>query len=205
VDETNQKIRVLIAGDQDQTGSSLAAMLNCQPDITVVAEAADGNAIVELCSQEKPDVVLLDLQMTGTDAVEVLKGLKARPEPAQVIGLTGVFHEEELFCVLEAGARGYFLKDLRQNDLLEAVRAVHRGCRWVALVVAGRPAAWLGRGEIDGHEFGVLKLLPHAGYHQKDGRAGVRSKEAVMSQLKVLFERLGVHEDSQAAIRALLR
>lgn len=205
MDETSQKIGILIVGDQDQARSSLAAMLSRQPDITVVAEASDGNAILELCSKEEPDVVLLDLQMTGIDVFEVLKDLKAQPKPARVIGMTDVFREEELFRVLEAGARGYFLKNLRQDDLLEAVRAVHRGCRWVALVIAGRLVAWLGHGEIDGHELGILKLLPYTGYNRKDSPAGLRSKEAVISQLKILFERLGVHEDSQAAIRAMLR
>jgi CheY-like chemotaxis protein len=205
MNETSKKIRILMAGDQSQMGYGLASLLNHEPDITVVAEVADGRVILDLCSKETPDIVLMDLQMPGIDSLEVLRRLNAQPKPARVIGMTAVFQEEEALCALEAGARGYFLKNLRPNDLLEAVRAVHRGCRWVALVIEGRFVAWLGHGEAGGQEFGVMKFLPHAGRDQKGTHAGVRSQEAVISHLKILFERLGVHEDSRAAIRAMLK
>lgn len=121
------KIRVLLADDHAVLRAGLRALLNSQPDIEVVGEAADGEEALRAAERMQPDIVLMDITMPGTDGLEATRHLKGRQPQVRVIVLT--MHEDEEFLrqVLAAGGSGYMLKKAAEAELLSAIRAVHRG------------------------------------------------------------------------------
>jgi two-component system response regulator NreC len=121
------KIRVLLADDHAVLRAGLRALLNSQPDIEVVGEAADGDEALRAAERVRPDIVLMDITMPGTDGLEATRRLKHRQPQVRVIVLT--MHEDEEFLrqVLAAGGSGYVLKKAAESELLSALRAVHRG------------------------------------------------------------------------------
>jgi DNA-binding NarL/FixJ family response regulator len=133
-------IRVVVADDQQLVRSGFTMILDAQPDITVVGEAADGREAVELARRVRPDVVLMDVRMPRLDGIEATREL-ADPdaaEPVKVLILTTFDLDDYVFRALRAGASGFLLKDLRREDLLHAVRVVVAGDALLAPSVTRR-------------------------------------------------------------------
>lgn len=131
---------MLVADDQELVRTGLAMILGAQPDIEVVAQAADGRRALELARSLRPDVCLLDVRMPGLDGLEVTRRL-AGPGvegPLAVVVITTFDHDEYIFGALEAGARGFLLKDAGPELLGQAVRAAARGEALIAPNVTAR-------------------------------------------------------------------
>lgn len=154
-----RKTRILIGHDQTLVRLGLATMLNHELDMAVVAEAWNSSLVLELAAREHPDIALLSSQMPGMENMEVVKLLQAMLTPVHVIVLTTAVQRDEIFRVFEAGARGYFPKQTRQSDLLEAIRAVRGGERWIPPVVAAYLAEWACHGQLTECEHDILNLL----------------------------------------------
>jgi len=122
-----EKIRVLLADDHAVLRAGLKALLNAEPDIDVVGEAADGIEAVNKAAVLKPDVVVMDIQMPRLNGLEATKQFRERNLPSRVVVLTMHAEEQYLLSVLRAGAAGYVLKRSADTELLEAIRTVHRG------------------------------------------------------------------------------
>lgn len=122
-------IRVLLAEDQTMLRGALAALLDLEPDITVVAQAANGHEALKLARMHTPDVVITDIEMPGRSGLELADDLKGTASSPHVIVLTTFARPGYLRRALEAGARGYLLKDRPASELAEAVRRVHAGLR----------------------------------------------------------------------------
>jgi NarL family two-component system response regulator LiaR len=120
-------IRLLIADDHAIIRRGIRAMLETVPDIVVVAEAADGQSAVAQAEQCHPDVILMDLVMPGVDGIEAIRRIKARQPDARILVLTTFAGEDKIFPAIKAGALGYHLKDSGPEQLVEAIRQVHRG------------------------------------------------------------------------------
>ena len=132
--------RVIVADDQDLVRTGLAMILNAQPDIEVVGEAADGEAAVRLARQLRPDVCLLDISMPKMDGIEATKAL-AGPEaddPIAVVIITTFDRDEYVYGALKAGARGFLLKDADQELLVQAIHAAAEGDALVAPNITAR-------------------------------------------------------------------
>ena len=125
------KIRVVLAEDQGMVLGALAALLALEPDIAVVARAANGNEALSAVSKLKPDVLITDIEMPLRTGLEVAASLQANHPQVRTIILTTFARPGYLRRALEAGARGYLLKDRPASELAEAVRKVHRGLRVV--------------------------------------------------------------------------
>jgi DNA-binding NarL/FixJ family response regulator len=130
-------IRVVVADDQELVRSGFVMILEAQPDIAVVAEAADGVAAVEAARRHDPDVVLLDIRMPELDGIEAARRL-CRETACRVIMLTTFDLDEYMFAALDVGASGFLLKDVRRDDLVHAVRVVARGDALLAPSVTRR-------------------------------------------------------------------
>jgi DNA-binding NarL/FixJ family response regulator len=130
-------LRVVIADDQDLVRDGFAMILEAQPDIMVVGEAADGEQAVRLAREHDPDVVLMDVRMPGTDGIEatrrICSGLRAR-----VLVLTTFDLDEYVYDALRAGASGFLLKDMRRDELVAAVRVIAGGQALLAPTVTRR-------------------------------------------------------------------
>ena len=120
-------IRVVIADDQDLVRAGIAAILSAEDDLDVVGEAGDGSAAARAARDERADVVLMDVQMPGTDGIAGARAVAASRPEAKVLVLTMFDLDEHVFGALQAGASGFLLKTTAPADLVAAVRSVHSG------------------------------------------------------------------------------
>ena len=123
----NEQIRILVADDHPMLREGLVAVLATQPDFEVVGEASDGAEAVRLAASLAPDVILLDLEMPGTDGVAALKELKAAVSEASALVFTAYDTDERILGALRAGAQGYLLKGASRDEIFSAVRTVAAG------------------------------------------------------------------------------
>lgn len=121
------KIRIIIADDHKVVREGTRELLQKENDLEVVGEAGDGEEAVELVKQLKPDVVIMDIAMPGLNGIEATKQIKTFFPRVAVLILTAYEYDQYVFALLEAGAAGYLLKDVRGQEVIEAVRAVHAG------------------------------------------------------------------------------
>jgi len=123
----SQPIRVLIVDDQPVVRSGLGAFLSAFPDLTLVGEAPGGEQALTLYGELRPDVVLMDLVMSGMDGVTTIRALRARHPQARILALTSFAEDDLVQSALQAGAIGYLMKNVSHTELAEAIRAAHHG------------------------------------------------------------------------------
>lgn len=155
-------IRILIAEDQRIVREGLMALLEDEPEVEIVGEAANGQEAVGLFERLQPDVVLMDLQMPVLDGPEATRRIREQHPHARILALTTYATDEFIFTALRAGAKGYLLKDASADDLLAAIRAVHRGQTSLAPEVAARLVSGMSEGapeQLTTRELEVLQLM----------------------------------------------
>ena len=123
----DKQIRILIVDDHAIVREGLRGLINIEPDMELVGEAASGKEGVDKALALHPDVILMDLLMPGLDGVTAIKEIKAKWQEACVLVLTSFLEDDKVFPAIESGALGYILKDTQPEELLEAIRRVHQG------------------------------------------------------------------------------
>jgi DNA-binding NarL/FixJ family response regulator len=162
-----EPIRVLVADDHRVVRVGLVTLINTQPDMRVVAEAAHGREAIELFCTHRPDVVLMDLRMPGLSGDETIAALCAEDPRARIVVLTIHKGDEAAFQALRAGARGYLIKDAPPEEIMAAIRDVHAGERRIPEMVGIQLAERIGRAVLSSREVDVLKLIAE-GYSNKE-------------------------------------
>lgn len=132
------RIRLLVADDHPMLREGLVAVLGTQPDLEVVGEASDGEEVLRLAGSLAPDVILLDLEMPGTDGVEALEKLRNEGSRARTLVFTAYDTDQRILGSLRAGARGYLLKGASRQEIFGAIRTVHAGGSLLEPAVADR-------------------------------------------------------------------
>jgi DNA-binding NarL/FixJ family response regulator len=198
-------IRILVADDHPPVRAGLASILNAQPDLTVVAEAGTGRETVEKFRLTTPDVVIVDLRMPDGDGIQTIKDLMAINPAAKTLVLTTYDTEEDIFNALEAGARGYILKDTTREEIIEAVRQIHAGNRFLPPAIASRLADRVIRPTLTPRELDVLRLVSRGRTNKEIAVAIFVSEETVKSHMKGLFQKLNAHDRAEAVGIALQR
>ena len=143
-------IRILVVDDHPVVREGLVAIIEAQDDMTVVGEAGDGSQAIAIYKAAKPDVVLMDLAMPGTDGVQAIEGMRDFDPDARVVVLTAYDTDERILRAVEAGARGYLLKGAPRDEIFRAVRVVNLGGSLLEPAVAGKLLSRVGdilRGE----------------------------------------------------------
>lgn len=153
------KIRVICVDDHPLVRKGLAAILNNEADIQLVGEADNGRDAVALFRQHQPDVTLMDLQMPVLNGIGALKEIRAEFPDAKVIALTSFDGDQDVFRALEAGARGYLLKESVHSEILNAIRAVHSGKKLMSQDAAQRLAEYFPEAALSPREIEVLTLV----------------------------------------------
>ena len=201
----NPPIRILLADDHPSLRTGLASILSSQPGLAVVAEAGSGRETVEKTSATTPDVLIVDLRMPDGDGIQTIKELVAANPLVKVLVLTTYDNEEDIFNALEAGARGYILKDTTSEEIIEAVRMIHEGKRYLPPGIAARLADRMIRPALTPRELDVLRLVSRGRTNKEMAAAMFVSEETVKSHMKGLFHKLDVHDRAEAVGIALQR
>lgn len=192
------KIRVLIADDHVTVLEGLAAIIGGQPDMMVVAEAADGQEAVDLWTEHHPDVTLLDLRMPTLDGVGVIENIRKQDASARVIVLTTYDSDTEILRAIKAGTKAYLLKDARREELLDCIRRVNRGETCIPASLAEKLAAGLSSESLTGRELNVLELLAQGKSNKEIGVNLYISETTVKSHLRSIFRKLNVLSRTEA-------
>jgi two-component system NarL family response regulator len=198
-------IRVLLADDHTIVRNGVSQILTQQPDITVVAQAADGATAVALYRQERPDVSLVDLRMPGLDGVQVVEEIRREHADAVLVVLTTFDSDEDVERALMAGAKAYLLKDVSPADLVACVRTVHRGGTWVSPAVASKLVARMTRVQLTLREMAVLRLVAAGKPNREIGESLNISEGTVKIHLSHLFEKLGATSRTEVVAKAAHR
>jgi two-component system NarL family response regulator len=159
VSATPQKIRIILADDHPVVRDGLAAILNAQPDMAVVAEAADGEEAVALFEQHQPDVMVLDLRMPKRDGVSVVQRVLEQQPQARLLIMTTYDGDEDIFRCLSQGAKGYLLKDAPRQEILSAIRAVSEDQPYASTSVTTKALQRMAKPSLTQRELGVLQLV----------------------------------------------
>jgi two-component system NarL family response regulator len=198
-------ITVLIVDDHPVVRDGLNAMLSAESDISVVGEAGTGTDALELTKKLRPAIVLMDLLLPDMGGTQVISRVCSRSSDIAFIVLTTVAGDEEIYRALEAGARGYLFKDMARKELVQAVRAVHRGQRYIPSQVGARIAENLPRPDLTSREIQVLQLVA-AGMRNKEIAHKLDISEAtVNTHVKHIMEKLVAGDRTQAVTTALRR
>jgi DNA-binding NarL/FixJ family response regulator len=206
-------IRVLIADDQDLVRAGLGMIIDSRDDLEVVGEAGDGLSAVALAGRVRPDVILLDVRMPRMDGIEAARQLARAGHPARIIMLTTFDLDEPVFAALRAGASGFLLKDIRPDDLAEAIRVVAAGDALLAPTVTrrlldrfapelpgGRPPPSLAA--LSEREVEVLTLVARALSNDEIAEQLTLSRATVKTHLSAILFKLGLRDRVQAAVLA---
>jgi len=210
---SNKMISVCLVDDQTLVRQGIRSLLDLSDDIRVVAEAGDGAQAIETIPCIKPDVVLLDMRMPGMSGLDVLNALSARGELPPTIILTTFDDDQLVLGGLKAGARGYLLKDVSLDQLVDAVRAVAGGGSLVAPVVTQRLLSGLERMQNDftsldrpdpltDRETEILRLMA-GGYSNKEIANSLNVAEGtVKNHVSNILSKLGVRDRTRAVLKA---
>ncbi|MEM9007186.1 MAG: response regulator transcription factor [Cyanobacteria bacterium P01_F01_bin.86] len=198
-------IRILIAEDHAVVRQGLASIICDEVDMDVVAQARDGQQAIDLFAQHQPDVTLMDLQMPSLDGVGAIAHILADTPTAHIIILTTYSGDEDIYRGLQAGARGYLLKDATAEEMLDAIRQVHQGKKYVPLAVMMKLTDRLDRTELTQRESQVLQMLAVGKVNQEIGTELCISERTVKFHINNIFTKLGVRDRTQAVVQALKR
>ncbi len=207
-------IRILIVDDHTVIRDGLSAMLGHEDDMMVVGEASNGLEAVDQADRLKPDVILMDLRMPELDGVGAMKRIAENDPDAKVLVLTTFDTDEYIFHALEAGAKGFLLKDVSHQELFEAVRAVSKGESSIEPGVAAKvlnrfvqlsqnqasPADILSEREMD-----VLREMATGGANKEIASALTLSESTVKTHIANIFSKLDVNHRTEAVTQALQR
>ena len=196
-------IRVLIADDHAVVRQGLRTFLDLQEDIEVVGEAGDGEEALALIEELAPDVVLIDLVMPRVDGIEAIRRLRERAPDVRAIVLSSFVDDDKLFPAVRAGAAGYLLKDVQPQELVEAIRAVHRGGALLHPRVASRLLEELVTDPLTPREREVLGLIGRGMPNKLIARELSLSEKTVKAHVSSILAKLGVTDRTQAALYAV--
>ncbi len=201
----NEKIRILVAEDHLVARVGVVTIVNMQPDMTVVGEAANGNQAVEMFRAHQPDVTLLDLRMPGMGGVEAAIAIRSEFPGARMIALTTYGGDEDIRRALAAGVQAYLTKDVLHDELLKAIRAVHSGQTYLPAAVAASLAAQLPRPDLSAREVQVLGLIVRGLANKQIAFTLSIAEHTVKNHVKNILSKLGVQDRTQAATAAIQR
>jgi two-component system, NarL family, response regulator len=200
------RIRVLIADDHGVVREGLVSMIQRnKADMTLVAEASNGREAVELWKEHRPDVTLLDLRMPELDGVDAIKAIRATDEKARIIVLTTFDGDEDIYRAIQAGAKGYLLKDVPREALMESLRRVYAGETSLPMHLVAKLAERLSGDTLSKREVEVLRLMAKGRSNKEIASTLFISEGTVKSHGKAIFAKMNVVNRTEAVTEATRR
>ena len=201
----NNKISIMVIDDQAVVRQGFVALINTVADMDVIAEGINGQQAIDLYSQHRPDVTLIDLRMPVVGGVEAISTIRRNFPDARLIVLTTYDGDEDIYRSLQAGARGYLLKDVFFEELETAIRTVHAGSRHIPAAIAARLAERMASSDLTSRELEVLGLIVRGQSNKEIGASLTISEATVKSHINNILSKLGVTDRTQAVTTALQR
>ncbi|MDP8952738.1 MAG: response regulator transcription factor [Actinomycetota bacterium] len=210
--ETGGAIRILVADDHPMLREGLVTVLSTQPDFEVIGEAADGSETVRLAERQKPDVILLDLEMPNLDGVATLEKLRNIGSETRIIVFTAYDTDERILGALRAGARGYLLKGASRAEIFDAIRTIHSGGSLLGPAVMTRLLEHIEQGDeqersnrLTPRELEVLALLARGRKNSEIADTLFVSERTVKFHVSSILGKLGAENRTEAARIAIRR
>jgi DNA-binding NarL/FixJ family response regulator len=205
VHSTHNLIRILTVDDHPLLRKGIAALVNAELDLKLVAEASNGKEAIDAFRSHQPDVTLMDLQMPEVDGLEAIETIRREFPEARIIVLTTYSGDTQVLRALKAGARGYVLKGLVHKELLDAIRAVHAGQKRIPSEIAAELADHATDDPLTEREIGVVRLIA-AGNSNKQIADQLSIGEAtVKSHVTNILSKLGANDRAHAVTIGLKR
>jgi NarL family two-component system response regulator LiaR len=212
-DDAARPIRVLLVDDHAVVRKGLRALFEREPGIEVVGEAEDGERAVQTVARLAPDVILMDLEMSGIGGVEATRQISERHPDAKIVVLTSHAAEEDVFPALKAGALGYLLKHSAPDDVVRAIRQAHGGETVLHPTIArmvlqelhrpAPPSQHQTTDPLSGRELEVLRLLARGMSNQEIADTLVVGEATIRSHVSAILRKLQLASRTQAALYAL--
>jgi DNA-binding NarL/FixJ family response regulator len=205
MDRNFANIRILIVDDHPLMRVGIAAIINAQPNMSVVGQAGNVAEAIQLFAAEQPDLTLMDLRLPDRSGVEAIRLIRAQSPKARIVVLTTYEGDEDIHQALAAGAMGYLIKGMPHELLIRALLRVHSGHRFLPQIVTETLSTRLPGSNLSTREQEVLQLL-FAGKSNREIAEELSIKEAtVKTHVSVILMRLNVSDRTQAVVEGLKR
>jgi DNA-binding NarL/FixJ family response regulator len=199
------RIRVFAVDDHPLLREGLAAIVNNQTDMQLVAQASSGGEAIQSYETHRPDVTLMDLRLPDMSGIDALISIRLKVPDARIVILTTFEGDVEIQRALKAGARGYLLKGMPPSELVDAIRQVHAGKRRVPPEVAAQIAESLSDDDLTPREIEVLRLVAEGNRNQDIAARLFISEDTVKAHLKHIMLKLDATDRTQAVTIAVRR
>jgi DNA-binding NarL/FixJ family response regulator len=194
----SDQIRVFSVDDHPLLREGIAALVNNQPDMSLVAEASTGAEAIERFKQHLPDVTLMDLRLPDMSGIDILIAIRTEFPEARIIMLTTFEGDVEIHRALQAGARGYVLKNMPPSQLLDVIRQVHAGKKRIPPEIASQLAEHMSDENLTEREVEVLRQVADGNRNRDIAKNLFISEETVKVHIKHIMEKLGATDRTQA-------
>ena len=198
-------IRILTVDDHPLLRKGIAALVNGEPDLKLVAEASNGNEAIDAFRSHQPDVTLMDLQMPEVDGIDAIDRIRREFPEARIIVLTTYSGDTQVLRALKAGARGYILKGHVHKELLDAIRAVHAGKKRIPPEIAAELAEHATDDALTEREIEVLRLVAAGNANKQIADQLSIGEATVKSHVSNILSKLGANDRSHAVTIGLKR
>lgn len=203
--DTDRPITVLSVDDHDLVRKGLAAILSTEADLELVAEASTGQDAIRLYRQYRPDITLMDLRLPGQDGIETTREIRHEFPAAKIIALTSYDGDQDIYRALEAGVRGYLLKEMVHTDVIRAIRTVYAGKRFIPQEVSQQLNEFFPEVALTPREIEVLTLVARGFGNKEVGDVLGTAPGTVKAHVQSILSKLGAKDRTHAVTIALRR
>jgi DNA-binding NarL/FixJ family response regulator len=200
-----QSISILSVDDHDLVRKGVAAILSTEPDVHLIAEANTAQEAIRLYREHRPDVTLMDLRLPDKSGIETTREIREEFPDAKIIALTSYDGDQDIYRALEAGVRGYLLKEMVHTEVIRAIRIVHAGKRFIPLQVSQQVSGFFPEVALTPREIDVLALVARGFGNKEVGDMLGTAPGTVKAHVQSILSKLGAKDRTHAVTIALRR